>query len=661
MLVDDATGQVTGDASHGLSKGFVCDRVTMMETLRKQTHRIQQPFQRVGDQWRPLSWSAALSMAGERLSGLLHATGVEGMALYAGNDVVWSARDWSASHLFRTRLGLGAIYTDRASFLNGHLLATREMLGTSAILKPDVERSQFTLLLCSALEDNHWGPWMSGTIQQSQIERQQQNYGSNVAEVGAWNSQNGVTQRANIRPGTEVFFLAGVLHTLLENSWVDSQYIQNHTTGMLALKTSIAGWTAQRCAQLCDVDVADLNAIALRFSRAATGCIVIGKPALLSGKSTLLNGLMLAICAVTGNLMRPGGLWAGSDLLSVDPWVLSMRRGKPKGTRVSGLSSQDGQWPTPVLAAEVLRPGDGQTKGLVCLGGDPIRSGHPQMARAIRSLDVLIYAGSYWNETATLADFVFPLTLPYEQADSNAHRQGQMPRRFVQHSKALWNGPTEARSAAQVCSGLSKTMRWRRGWMRHLASSIGDKIGLERGTRFAFRLLSDVSWSEVEQAAGGLDLGPADRAHWAVTHADERVQLCPSFLETALGELTEPESGHGLVLGCREARHSGASRIWVHPQCARRIGLKQGDLVAVNPVESKGVEVEGAPVVGSLECDEGIREDTVVVETNWLDVADTQGQERVNISQFASMTGDPFVGTPRIHGVPVCLRKMARS
>jgi len=66
-------------------------------------------------------------------------------------------------------------------------------------------------------------------------------------------------------------------------------------------------------------------------------------------------------------------------------------------------------------------------------------------------------------------------------------------------------------------------------------------------------------------------------------------------------------------------------------------------------------------VVGSLECDEGIREDTVVVETNWLDVADTQGQERVNISQFASMTGDPFVGTPRIHGVPVCLRKMARS
>ena len=61
------------------------------------------------------------------------------------------------------------------------------------------------------------------------------------------------------KPGTNVALMNGILHEVLRNGWVDSDYVEAHTVGFAELEKRVKDYPPERAAEICDVPVADLK------------------------------------------------------------------------------------------------------------------------------------------------------------------------------------------------------------------------------------------------------------------------------------------------------------------------------------------------------------------------------------------------------------------
>src|SRR4029079_570921 len=61
------------------------------------------------------------------------------------------------------------------------------------------------------------------------------------------------------RPGTNVMLMNALLHELLEQDWVDHEYVEAHAVGFQELQKMVAGYPVERAAEVCDVPSSDIR------------------------------------------------------------------------------------------------------------------------------------------------------------------------------------------------------------------------------------------------------------------------------------------------------------------------------------------------------------------------------------------------------------------
>jgi anaerobic selenocysteine-containing dehydrogenase len=75
-----------------------------------------------------------------------------------------------------------------------------------------------------------------------------------------------VAQHATVHlaplPGTNVALMNALLHEIVENGWIDQDYIDAHTVGFDELRKRAAEFPPERAAKICDVPAADIRAAA---------------------------------------------------------------------------------------------------------------------------------------------------------------------------------------------------------------------------------------------------------------------------------------------------------------------------------------------------------------------------------------------------------------
>ena len=58
-----------------------------------------------------------------------------------------------------------------------------------------------------------------------------------------------------LKPGTNIPLLNGILHLILKNGNIDLQFISNHTIGFEKMRYSLESWTPERTAEITGVPV----------------------------------------------------------------------------------------------------------------------------------------------------------------------------------------------------------------------------------------------------------------------------------------------------------------------------------------------------------------------------------------------------------------------
>jgi anaerobic selenocysteine-containing dehydrogenase len=230
------------------------------------------------------------------------------------------------------------------------------------------------------------------------------------------------------RPGEDPALLAGFIRYWIAHGMIDRAFIDDNADGFAALKQAVEPYTPDYVCARADVPVDDFIAAAEILGRAPRGAAAGGTGANMSGRGNLVEYLLKCVTTTRGWWMKEGDLKRNPGVL-IEPFPAIAASPGPfpawdfgEKLRVRGLTECASGLPTGALADEILTPGEGQIKALICLGGNPMLAWPDQLKthEAMKALDLLVCFDPRQSATGKIAHYTVAVKLPMELEGNTA-------------------------------------------------------------------------------------------------------------------------------------------------------------------------------------------------------------------------------------------------
>ncbi|PSP52164.1 formate dehydrogenase subunit alpha [Halobacteriales archaeon QH_3_68_24] len=247
-----------------------------------------------------------------------------------------------------------------------------------------------------------------------------------------------------LEPGTDIPLLNVVLKTVLENGWVDEEFVAERTEGFDHLEETLADFDKAAAAEECGVPLEDIEAAAETYATAENAAIFtgMGMSQHTCGVDNVQNEINLAL--VTGNLGRPGtgvnplrgqnnvqGTCDVGAMPNVLPGyqLVDDDEARESVEEVWGFEVPDEPGLTNV---EISHEAGESIHGLYIMGENPVMS-EPDGNRVeerLQELEFIVAQDIFMTETAKYADVVLPATTWAERGGTvtNTDRRVQLMR-----------------------------------------------------------------------------------------------------------------------------------------------------------------------------------------------------------------------------------------
>lgn len=618
--------KVRPDAEHITTRGFACPKGLHQHELYASPDRLKVPLKRTGSGFVEASWDEALSDIGRRVKHLRAVAGPDSVGVYIGSASGFSMLHPFAASAFATGLGSKSLYGPATQDCANKFYVAQHVYGFPFTQPfPDVAKINCLIVVganpaMSKFSFLHLPDWKG---QLSAIEAR----GGQVFWIDPRRTESAqaLGRHVFIRPGTDVFFYAAFLQTLISGGGIDWARVARHMDGFEQVAAIVGPWTPERTAAVTGILPEVLRRLVSAYQAADGAALYCSTGVNMGPAGSLAFWLQEVINAASGNLDRRGGSLVGRGILDM------ARLGTPKGllmrtarSRVGGFRSVNDCFPGGILADEILTPGPGQLKALFVSGGNPLLSmaNAGRLKGAFEKLELLVSIDIQRNATAELAHWVLPATAPFERADLPfifPLLLGMQARPYLQATRALIPPPGLARQEHEIFAALAGACGVRLQGSRVLqaileAGGRWDRPGhpLRSVAPTAERLLSALLLASGQPSFGRLadehphgwlrpDHRGGDFLGERVTTPNRRVQLAPAPLVAAaagLADLFAAEQGdprlrlitkrspktHNSWTHNLEALLPGkdaSNHLYMHPDDAARLGLADGDLAEV--------------------------------------------------------------------------------
>ncbi|MEH6376010.1 molybdopterin oxidoreductase family protein [Streptomyces sp. KLMMK] len=474
-------------------------------------------------------------------------------------------------------------------------------------------------------------------------------------------------------PGTDLALALGLLHLLIADGHLDEDFIARRTTGFAQARAAAMAHWPERVERLTGVPVAQLSAAAALFGGAGRGMVLTARGPEQQSKGTDTVSAWINLCLAAGKAGRPG---SGYGCLTGQGNGQGGREHGQKADQLPGYRSiTDPAARAHVAAvwgvdpAALPGPGrsayelldvlgrDGGVRALLLMGSNPVVSA-PRAAHVterIRALDFLAVSDVVLSETARLADVVLPATQWAEETGTTTNLEG----RVILRRKAV-DAPEGVRSDLAVLHGLAARLGVPEGFpedpeevfeelRRASAGGQADYAGISYDR---IRDEDGVFWpcpGEDHPGTPRLFLDrfatPDGRARFAaVSHrpaAEEPDGDYPLFLTTGR-VVSQYQSGAQTRRVDELNKAAPGPFVELHPALARRLGVEEGELLAVS--SRRGRAVAPARVTDT------VRPDTVFMPFHW------GGAGRAN-----SLTNPALDPVSRMPEFKVCAVRVERA
>lgn len=486
-----------------------------------------------------------------------------------------------------------------------------------------------------------------------------------------------------IKPGSDVALFNGVLHLMIENDWLDHEFINSHTVGFNDVAESVKAWTPEKTAAVTGVSERGIRQAAEWWGRAKTSFLMHarGIEHHSHGVQNVLGAINLVLAS--GRIGRPGcgygtitgqanGQGAREHGQKCDQLPgyreLNNPAHRAEVAQVWGIDPRE----LPHAGAdayEIFRKIDrGEIRGLLSICFNPMVSlpDNNFIRRALDKVEFYAAVDFFLNETAHHADVVLPSALQEEDEGTVTQLEG----RVIKINKAV-DCPGDARPDWKIVQDLAHRLGCERGFSfqspreifeelrRASRGGIADysgityeKIEKQNGVFWPCpdekhtgtpRLFEPGSWNPVAQGAGPFYFADGKARFNVATYtpsAETTDEDYPVILTT--GRVVSQ------YLSGTQTRRIGPlvdqypePRVEMHPRLASRLGIADGDWTTVE--SRRGQLTLRAQVVTT------IRPDTIFIPYHWA------GSQSVN--QLTISAQDPISRIPEFKVCAVRLRK----
>ena len=405
------------------------------------------------------------------------------------------------------------------------------------------------------------------------------------------------------RPGADVSMLNAIMHTIVEESLYDQQYIDAYTENWEAEKDHLAAFAPEKMAEICGIDAEVLRDVARTFAGAKSAMIFWGMGVSQHIHGTDNSRCLISLALMTGQVGRPGAglhplrgqnnVQGASDAGLIPMFLPDYQPVTDDGVRAAfsevwgsgDFSNEKGLTVTEIMDDVHA----GNIKAMYILGENPAMSDPDvEHARAaLAKLDHLVVQDIFITETANYADVILPASAFAEKSGTvtNTNRQVQMGRQAVPP-------PGDARADWRIEVELAKRLGL--GWTYASPADIFAEMKRNMGS------LENITWERLskENAVTYPSLSPEDPGQPIVfgdgfPRPDGRARFTPA---SVIAPDDVPDADYPMILTTGrqlEHWHTGSmtrrsvvldavepeANCSLHPSTLRKLGVVAGEHV----------------------------------------------------------------------------------
>ena len=707
---DGRAVRVTGDPENPAYRGFTCAKGRQLPEVHAHPDRLLHSQKRLrhddgrSDGFAAISKEQAMDEIAARLAGLIAEHGPRSVALYVGTYAGPhpATIPFSIGWLLATgsRMLFTASTIDQPGKSVANALHGRWLGGSHVFDESDVWMLVGNNPLIS----------MSGGIPPANPGRRLREAkarGMKLVVIDPRRTE--VARFADLhlqpRPGEDPTLIAAMLRVIFAEGLYDSAFVSRHVGGFEALEAAVEPFTLDHASTRAGVAPAEIEAAAREFAAGTRGCAVAGTGPNMAPHGNLTEYLLLCMNTLCGRWRRegeavpnPGALLPpGTPRAEAQP----PRKGWGFGERlrVRGLTSCAAGLPTSALADEILMPGEGRVRALICVGSNPIAAWPDQRKthEAMQALDLLVTLDMKLSATSRLADYVIAPKLSLEvpglsvsmEALEQTYVAHGYTEPYAQYSPALVSPPdgADVLEEWEFFFGLAQRMG-----LPLTLYPVRAETGMQRSSRdrVAVDLARRPSTDEVFEwlmEGSRVPLAEVRKHRHGALFPDPDVRVAPADPETAarldvgnadlLGELAGFALPSPHEAGERRYRlisrrmpnvynssgrdvaalHKGRpyNPAYLHPDDLADLGVSDGDTVRIRSPRGE--------ILGIATAAPELRRGVLSMSHGFGDHSDLEGDERDGrVHEVGSSTArlidnaadyDPHTGIPRMSAIPV--------
>ncbi|WNZ24133.1 molybdopterin oxidoreductase family protein [Leptolyngbya sp. NK1-12] len=409
---DGSAISVSGNADYPYTKGTLCGKVDKYLHRVYSPDRILYPLRQVGPKgcgrFQQISWDEALDEIAERFESIIADYGSEAILScnYLGQQGILNGI--ASGDAFFNRLG--ASVSERTLCNSGTRTAYFMTFGATPGTDPEqfIHAKYIILWACNAISTNlHLWPIISEARKQGAKLVVIDPFQTRTAKQADWH--------ISVRPGTDGALALGMMHVIIQQDLIDTDYVEKYTIGYEQLKARAREFPPERVAKITGVSVEDIIRLAQEYATAQPAVIRIG---VALERQAGGGQAVRAICCLPALV----GAWRhlGGGFLQVTNWAFPIQWNaiqrpdfiKP-GTRVINLWQLGA-----ALTGELeLNP---PIKSLFVYNCNPLVmiAEQEKIVAGLQRDDLFtIVSEQFMTDTADFADIVLPATTQIEQFD----------------------------------------------------------------------------------------------------------------------------------------------------------------------------------------------------------------------------------------------------
>ena len=631
--------KLTPDKTHPVSRGFACHKGINFQAIHQDPDRLDVPLKRVNSKsepgaFRELSWEDTFTDIASQLKSIQERFGNEAIAAYVGNPTAFNALGSQAMMSFFTQLGVRRLFNSGTQDCSNKFAGAEAVFGTSTLHPiPDLARTRYALIFGENPKVSHMS-FVSMANPMARLKQAHKN-GATIKFINPRRIESSTAATGDvlqIKPDTDLYLMAALLHEIERNVGFDEQVVAEHGKHLEGLRRFIAPYDAHSVADITGIDADTIRQTALEFARAESACVHMSTGVNMGRQGTLCYWLLQMLSFVTGNLDRPGGnLYSlgfypaakAGAIRNLEPEALFFK------SEHGELRTIRGALPGNLLPDLILNDSN-PIKALIIIAGNPVLSmgGEHRIRQALEQLDLIIVLDLVRNASAEYADFLLPCADMLERPDINICGLGMQAEPYVQYTDAVVEPKAQRKPEWWILGKLEQALG-----LHSLFDSGDDPDPFGRLNKMlGYAGLSLEKLKAAPCHSVTLPDIPTGRFYsdWLQTE-DKKVDCCPPLFAEAIEQAqsiflelkAEPEDQLKLI----SLRTNYMQNSWYHNvselkrehQLENPLHISPQDAVQRNLAEGQSVQISNqwGRIIARIHIDDSLRQGTVAMTHGW--------------------------------------------